>query len=270
MTRNTTRTTTPNRPRVDLRGRYSLMPALTFAELRMLGRRKVVLAVALFLPMMLVGLSYLGQRPETMEQWGATLGVYFMYALMMTPYMSTATQLSSRRDTLVYKRLRTTELDGAELIAASLLAVAALGLVQMLLMLAVFLVAGAPAPDNLPLVLLGVFLGLLLAPILGTFIVSVTRNHERVMFTMMPLLILAVIGARLLDYPVEIIAWLAILVPLVPAADLIAKGWGGAGAGLQTLPVPVSPAVADIVLLVGWTTLAIFVTTRTWRWEPRS
>ena len=270
MTTNETRPAAPDRTMIRSRGRFALMTAFTLTELRLLTRRKGVLAVALLLPMMLVGLSYLGQRPEGSEQWGATLGVYFMYALMMTPYMSTATQLSSRRDTLVYKRLRTTELDGAELIAANLLAVAALGLTQMLLMLGVFLVTGVPAPENLPLVLVGVVLGLILAPILGTFIVSITGNHERVMFTMMPLLILAVIGAQLLDHPIEIVSWLSILVPLVPAADLIAKGWGGSGAGLQTLPLPVSPVVADIVLLVGWTALAIFVTTRTWRWEPRS
>ena len=251
-------------------GRFTLMFALTRAELRLTFRRKGVTAVALLLPMMLVGISYLGQRPETAVQWGATLGVYFMYALMMTPYMSTATQLSARRDTLVFKRLRTTELDGAELISASLLAIAVLGLIQMVLMLAVFLATGAPLPPNPFLVLLGVGLGLVLALVLATFVVAVTGNHERVMFTMMPLLILAVIGAQLLDYRIEAVAWASMLVPLVPAADLIAKGWGGPGAGLETLPVPLSPVVADILLLVGWTVVAILVARRTWRWEPRS
>ncbi|MDA2804679.1 ABC transporter permease [Nocardiopsis suaedae] len=251
-------------------GRVTLMLALTRAELRLLMRRKGVLAVALFLPMMLVGISYLGARPEGPAQWGATLGVYFMYALMMTPYMSTTTQLSARRDTLVYKRLRTTELDGAELIAGSMLAIALLSAVQMALMLGVFTATGAPLPQHPLLVVVGAVLGLVLALVLAAFIVAVTGSHERVMFTMMPLLILAVIGAQLIDYPVQAVAWGAMLVPMVPAADLIAKGFGGTGVGAADLPVPVDPVVADLLLLVAWTAVALLVTRRTWRWEPRS
>ena len=83
--------------------------ALAAVEMRALLRRPGVMVVSALLPVVLLAMTYVGTRPGTAAEWGATLGNYTVITVLVACYMNATTILASRRDLLVLKRLRTSE-----------------------------------------------------------------------------------------------------------------------------------------------------------------
>lgn len=256
----------PAKPR-----RPSPVLALALIELRLVFRRPGLAAVALLLPFVLVGMTYVGERPDTPERWGATLGAHTVIALLLTVYMNTAMVLVSRREGLVFKRLRTSELTSAGLLLSVLLPILVLGSAQLAVMFGINLATGAPAPQRPELVAAAVLLGLPLALALGAMMAALTSTTERVQFTVSPILLGAAVGSQIVTGPFEeVLLWSALAFPLVSVVDLVHKGWAGPGAGVAALPIDAGVVSAALLLPLLWTGAAVLLTVRKWRWEQRS
>lgn len=246
--------------------------ALALVELRLVFRRPVTTASAVLLPLVLVGLTYIGGRPDTPGRWGATLGLHAVIALLITVYMTAATVLTTRRQTLVFKRLRTSELSDTGLLLSVVAPIAVLGAVQLVAVVLVNLATGAPAPQDPGLVVTGLLLGLVLAVAAAGLTAAITTTVERVQFAAMPLLLGASIGTQIVTGAAfsPSLEWAALAFPLVAVSDLVNKGWAGPTAGVVDLPQGLAAVPVDLALLVGWAVIALVLFVRTWRWDPRS
>jgi ABC-2 type transport system permease protein len=263
-------TTTPSRAMTRPRPAWCRVLALAVTELRLLGRRRTVAASAIVLPLALVGLTYVGERPETAGRWGATLGVHAIIALLITVYLTTTMVLATRRQTLVFRRLLTSELSGPGVLTGVLLPVVLLGALQLVAVGVINVATGAPPPAD-PLLLVGATsLGLVPAVVAGVATAAFTSSAERAQFTSMPLFLAAAVGAQIVTGGfAEELVWGAYAVPLVPVADLVAKAWAGPGQGVSTLPVDVPVTTTGLALLALWTGFLLVVAARSWRWDVR-
>lgn len=269
--------TTPNshtvaRHRPAAGGAWRRTWALALVELRLLFRRPVTTASAILLPLVLVGMTFIGERPDSPGRWGATLGQHATLALLITVYLTTATVLTTRRQTLVFKRLRTSELSAPGLLLSVVAPVALLGAGQLGIVVVVHLATGAPAPQDPGLVVAGLVLGLVLAVAAAGLTAAVTANAEAVQFAVVPLVLGASIGSQIVTGAAfsPQLEWAALAVPLVALSDLVHKGWAGPAAGVAELPQGLPVVPVDLVLLVGWAAIAAALFVRTWRWDPRS
>lgn len=261
---------TPPDPSPPAGGPWRRALSLAALELRLVFRRRVTVGSAVLLPLALFGLTFIGGRPTTREAWGAALGIHAILVLLMTVYLTTALVLTTRRQTLVFKRLRTTELTGPGLLGAVVGPVAALGLAQFAFLTVVNLATGAPAPAEPLVAAAGAGLGLVLAVAAAAATAALTSSVERVQITTMPLFLGAAVGSQIVvgDFAVEL-SWAALAVPLVAVSDLVFRGWTGGGAGVPDLG-GLSALPAGLGLLVSWTVVAVVIFARTWRWDPRA
>jgi ABC-2 type transport system permease protein len=266
----------PASVRHDRRGATPLPPwrrvlALTAIELRLVFRRRITAGSAVILPLVLIGLTYLGGRGDSPAGWGAMMGVHVLLVLLMTVYLTTAIVLTTRRHTLVFKRLRTSELSGPGLLLAVMSPMALLAVIQFGIVIAVNLATGAPPPADPLLVMGSALLGLVLALVAAGVTASLTTSPERVQFTTMPLFLGAALGSQIVTqaFP-DLVQWVALIFPLVAVSDAVNKGWAGTAYGVPELPQGLSALPVDIALLIGWAVIALVVFARRWRWDPRS
>lgn len=255
-------------------GRRAFAPGLTLAavELRMLLRRPGLASVAVLLPVVLIAMTYVGTRPEDAVEWGAMLGNFTLIVLLLTGYMNVTTILTSRRDQLVFKRLRTSEITAPGLIASVVLPLATLGLIQSVGLYAGSILADAPVPQHPGLLAVALLTAFPLAFALGAFTSAVTSSSERAQITVLPVFVGAALGGQLVTGPFnDLLVWSSFAFPLASTATLVQKAWGGTDAGITTLPLDVLPVVpAAIAVNLLWCAAAVVLAVRLWRWEPRA
>lgn len=245
--------------------------ALALVELRLIFRRPGLAAITVLLPLVLVAMNYIGEPPADARRWGATMALHVIIAMLIMTYMNTATVLASRRDNLVFKRLRTTELGPVGVVGSTVFPIALLGTAQIVVLIAVNMATGAPAPQRPDLILAAVALGVPLSVALGALMATLTTTAERVQFTVTPLLVGVALGSQIVTGVFsDNVQAAALAFPLVAVADLVNKGWAGSDAGATALPGGIDPVLAGVGLLVVWLLLSVLLTKRSWRWEPRS
>lgn len=241
------------------------MFTLAVMELKLLVRRKITAASVVVLPLALAVLTMIGDRPPNRAGWSGLLSLNFVLMLTLSVFFVSLTVFTARRQSLVLKRLRTSALSDREILLGVLGPVMLVGLVQTVGYLVFCLLIGAPAPAAPTLVLLGVLLGVVAAMALGVATACLSRSVEATQLTSVPVLVAAMAGLLLTPATEPALTVAGLAMPLAGPADLVTKGWGGAGA---TLPdVPVVPL--DLASTVLWLTVAGVAFTRWFRWEPR-
>ncbi|MCX2922076.1 ABC transporter permease [Streptomyces sp. NEAU-W12] len=244
--------------------------ALARAELTLLGRSKGTLFAALFVPAV-VPFS-LRTAADEMDLAGAGLSVGTLilpatigFSLLFAVYAALVGVFVTRREELVLKRLRTGELRDVEILAASSLPSAAIGLAQSLLLaVGCTLLLDMAAPNAVHLAVLGLLLGLVLSAALAAATASFTRTTESAQVTSMPVILVSMLASGM-TVPLEILperlASLCELLPFTPVMTLVRGGLTGNLSGSETL--------FALATGVAWTLVSVFAVRRWFRWEPR-
>ncbi|MBE3001462.1 hypothetical protein IDM40_22610 [Nocardiopsis sp. HNM0947] len=241
--------------------------ALAAVELRALLRRPGATVVSALLPVVLLAMTYVGTRPGTAAEWGATLGNYTVITVLVACYMNATTILASRRDLLVLKRLRTSEVSGTGLILSVFLPLAGIVLVQLAVLYPGAVLTGAPLPERPGLLLLAVVSAVPTCLALAAATTALTASAERAQFAVLPVFVSAALGGQVVGGPFsDALVWSMLTMPLVPSAALVGAGWGGDGITLP-LDLPLVPSALALNLL--WCAAALVLAVRLWRWEPR-
>lgn len=239
---------------------------LSAVELRLLLRRKVTAFSVVVLPLGLVALTVYGPPPASPAEWGALASRHVLLLMVLSVYLVSLTVFTSRRQSLVLKRLRTTELGDRGILAGVLGPVVLVGLAQTVVVLVSCLVAGSPAPADPALLVLGVLLGLAAATAAGIATACLTRSVEAAQLTSLPVIMAAMAGLFLSASADPVTAGVGVALPLSGPADLVTRGWSGTGATVGDLPVP----VLDVAGAALWVVVSLVAFSRWFRWEPRA
>ncbi|GAB2759886.1 ABC transporter permease [Amycolatopsis magusensis] len=232
-------------------------------EIRLLFRRKLTLFSATVMPIGLCVLTWFGVRDRQPENWGSLLGDRFTMLMLLSVFMTSMTIYTARRQSLVLKRLRTTELTDAGVIGAITMPVVAMGVVQALAYFVFCLFLGAPMPTHPWLVVLGMAGGVLLTVTAGMATAALSKSVEATHVTSFPVMIGALAGLFMVGSGDEQVATAGSLMPLIGPSNLLAKGWSGFDTGF-------TPLTVDLGSTLLWGVLFAAVIGRFFRWEPRT
>ncbi|MET7618887.1 ABC transporter permease [Streptomyces sp. NPDC005408] len=246
------------------------LKALGRAELTLLVRNRSALAVALFVPVAMIGAIKASLDPLDPEEAGMSVPEAAMtggigMTLIMVVYTNLVSAYTARREALVLKRLRTGEASDPEILTGIALPAAVLALAQC----AVMVVAGVvllrlKVPVRPELLVAGVLVGMVLLSALAAATSAYTRTVESAQITTLPVFLVSMIGSGLF-IPLEVLpqkmASLCELLPMTGVVQLVRAGWLG---GAQTYDL-----LGAALNALAWTVLAVFAVVRWFRWEPR-
>ena len=194
-------------------------------------------------------------------------------AVVFPVYYNVLSQFVNRRDELVLKRLRAGETRDLELLVSLALPGCVMALGVALVAVPVAIALGEPAPLN-PLVYVGAaVLSVVLFAALAFWTAAWTRNAEAAQLTSLPVVLLALLGQVSPGLPADVqrvVEW----TPGAAMTELVRTGWFGFGEpGVErTLDAAGTWAAAGqpVLVLVGWTALAVWLAARSQHWEPRT
>ncbi|WP_433271933.1 ABC transporter permease [Actinosynnema sp. CS-041913] len=229
-----------------------MIAALGVVELKLLLRNRTAATLALVMPLLMGG--YFAMSLSS-DGWPVAIALQLLTTFGFTVYVTVTTSLTSRRQDLYLKRLRTGAASDAVVLTGVVLPSVLLGLVQAALLLGISVALGAPLPSRPELVALALVGGLAMSCAAGVATSGVTSTAELAQITTGPFF-LALLGGG---------AWAmgssdarTLLVPGGGVADLVSVAWGGEGdVGLAVLS------------LAGWTAVGCALSVRLFRWDAR-
>ncbi|WBB56174.1 hypothetical protein [Verrucosispora sp. WMMD573] len=235
---------------------------IAFSELIQIFRNRLVLVTSFIIPVVVS--AYFVRQHETFAALGS-LGYIAAIVLFTVAafglYATTVTTLASRRQNLFLKRLRSTAIGDAGIIAGLLLPATVVAVVQVAAILtALAMVAGGPA--NIPLLVVAIVATVAMLLGLGLATAGLTNSPEHAQVTTLPVT-LGVIGVAswVGISGTEDLALLKRLLPGGSATEMVMNAWNG------------GVAVTDSLLLLaptlGWVVIAVVAATRLFKWEPR-
>jgi ABC-2 type transport system permease protein len=238
-----------------------------------LMRNRLNLSYALLLPLLPLGLLFLGDRGDV----GigiSNVSTVLLMALIFPVYYNVLSMVVTRRDELVLKRLRTGEARDAEILLAIAIPGTIITVLVALITVPLSMAAGLPLPVNPLLVLAGILLACATFAALAVWTAAWTRNAEAAQLTSMPVIILATIGLMRPGFPESTHLWFG-LTPGAALSDVVRVGWFGRttelssneAVGFAGTWAEVAPALAVLVL---WVVIAMVLARRSMRWEPRT
>ena len=237
-------------------------------EIRLLFRRKTTAFAASVLPIGLCVMTWFTVRNRAPESWGSLVSDRFVMLMLLSVFMTSMTVYTARRQSLVLKRLRTSELTDAGVITAITMPVVTMGVAQVLVYVVFCLFVGAPVPTHPWLLLLGLASGLLMTVAAGMAIAAVSRSVEATPVTAFPVIVATLAGLFMQDAPDAAVVASGVMLPLIGPADLVAKGWSGYDAGATLTSMP--PLVLGLASTLLWAAVFAAVIARFFRWEPRA
>jgi ABC-2 type transport system permease protein len=267
------------RPSLAPRAGVRLSPHRTLGLARanalLVVRNRLTLLYAVVLPLLPLGLLLLGDSDdaEAAGAGAAAVVTALMTAAVFPVYYNLLSQLVTRRDELVLKRLRTGESTDAEIVVSLALPGFVVALGTAVLAVPIAVAFGQPAPRNALLYAVTVVATMVLFTALACWTAAWTRNAEAAQVTSMPVILVAIVGQVAVGFPEELRRWTD-LTPGAALTDLVRVSWFGLERGSleQTLGVAGtwSASVQPLLVLAVWTALAVVLARRSMRWEPRS
>ncbi|MFF3664866.1 ABC transporter permease [Microtetraspora malaysiensis] len=248
-------------------------------------RTPASVVVAFGLPLLFGGLMPL-IMPDG-EVGGATMSVYMVTGVIvmvvaMTGFLNLVEALVGRRQALILKRLRGTELPDLAIFGGEILTVIAVGLLQLVLLIAMAkLLHGIDLPADPALLVVTLIAGLAVFAALAVAASGRVPGQGTTVMVSMPVLLLT-IGFSGFAYPVsEFPGWLravAAVLPITPIAQGVRTAYVGRDFVHQTgsaVPPEVGVLEGFQVMGSGWLVLAAWLVAALWagkrwfRWEPR-
>ncbi|MED7925677.1 ABC transporter permease [Nonomuraea sp. LP-02] len=186
------------------------------------------------------------------ELFPATLAI----VLSITAFMNITVALTGRRDQLVLKRLRATELTDGQILAGQISSNATQTfLVIVGCAVAVFLAAGVAPPPNALVVALVVAAGSAVMALLGAAYTAAVPRAELAAAYTMPVFLIAGVSAGAMG-PIPLPSWLRPALDLLPTSVVVDA-------------VRTGEPLRAVLVLAGWAAVGL-VALRLWfRWEPR-
>lgn len=176
--------------------------------------------------------------------------------LAITTFMTVVVAVTTRRDQLVLKRLRTTELTDAQILGGQIASVVTQTVVIIALsVLAVRLLAGVPLPGDPLLFTAAVVLGSAVMALLGAAYTAAIPRAELAAAFAMPVFLLAGVGAGAMG-PIPLPSFLQAALDLLPTAAVVSAIRHG-------------EVLVPALILAGWTVIGIAGLRLWFRWEPR-
>ena len=246
---------------------------LARANATLVLRNRFTLFNAVVLPLLPLGLLLVGDSGGAGGAGAAAVATVLMMAALFPVYYNLLSQLVTRRDELVLKRLRTGESTDAEIIVSLALPGVVIALGTAVLTVPVAMALGQDAPLNPLLYAVAVVVTLMLFAALACWTAAWTRNAEAAQVTSMPVVLLAVLGQAAVGFPADVRRWTD-LTPGAAMTDLVRVSWFGVETGGtdRTLDLSDTWAAAGqpLLVLTAWAVVAAFLARRSMRWEPRS
>ncbi|HEX8497339.1 MAG TPA: ABC transporter permease [Actinomycetales bacterium] len=248
---------------------------LARANAVLVTRNRVTLLYAVVLPLLPLGLLLVGDSggDGSVGTGAAAIVTALMMAAVFPVYYNLLSQLVTRRDELVLKRLRTGESTDAEIVVSLALPGLVVALVTAVLAVPIAVAFGQPAPRNALLYAVVVLATMVLFAALACWTAAWTRNAEAAQVTSMPVILLAVVGQVAVGFPEQVRRWTD-LTPGAALTDLVRISWFGLERGSlePTLTSAGTWAAAGppLLVLAAWTALGVVLARRSMRWEPRS
>ncbi|GAA3224651.1 ABC transporter permease [Actinocorallia longicatena] len=201
------------------------------------------------------------------------------FFLLAAVLFNLASALTARREERTLRRLRTSALSDREILGASMLGAGLLYTVQAGAIMVV-IVAGLDggAPRDVPLLLTGMALGVVVFSLLALALSGLTPNAEAIQWTAAPILLVSIAASGFLfplDGLPEAVRQTAGAMPLTPVVEITRTAWLGrdytTGGGRDALGSAGAWAACAIPLLtlLAWTGLGALMARRWFRWEPR-
>ncbi|MFD0884276.1 ABC transporter permease [Streptosporangium algeriense] len=249
-------------------------------DLTLVFRNTTVLFTVLLLPLLMAWLFTQTQGEATIE--GAPAGLFVLTGvpgLIMgfAVFVNLVNSLTARREELVLKRLRGGQPSAAAVLAGSALGALALFLGQVVLLGVWIRRTEGALPANVPLMLLAAVLGVAVFGLLAAACSGLTPNAEMAQITVLPVLLLMMIGSPVafpsnaLSGPLGTISGLLPVTPVVKimrSAFLGADHYTGSGRALSALE-QWTGALPSFGILIGWVAVTALLAKWLFRWEPR-
>ncbi|WP_030265998.1 ABC transporter permease [Streptomyces sp. NRRL B-24484] len=209
--------------------------------------------------------------------------VGFIGLALVTSFINLLNGVVARRDDLVLKRLRGTEVPPTAIFAGQIGAGGAVVLLQVLVLGAVSVGwFGAELPADPLLFLLTVAAGYLLFAVLAVALSGVTPSAETAPMVATPVLLLCMFGSGVVAPVASMPDWLqpvAHVLPLAPVVETLRTAWFGRGFGHETWAgAPLdrldllhgwAHAAPSLLMIAAWVAAAAVLGRRLFRWEPR-
>lgn len=254
------------------------MWSLARAEALLLWRNRTAMLNAVALPLFMVALlvaSGAFDAPEDLNVGALIVTMMVSSTLLVVVYYNLVTAWVARREELVLKRLRTGEVNDAEILLGTAVPSVAIAWGQMLIVVvAAFAMFDLDLPVNAFIVVVAIVLGTAVFMLLAAVSSSMTRNVETAQVTTMPVLLVPLVASGLffpLDKLPEFAESVARFLPLTPVVDLLRLGLTGTTIDGGTVGAAASfgAAVVPLLILGVWVGAGVWATRRWFRWEPR-
>ncbi|WP_278314233.1 hypothetical protein [Lolliginicoccus levis] len=243
---------------------------MSLFEVRYTFKQRMVLAMLAFGPVMAILLATVVESDDR-AVWGTMVASTTPVLVTMSVASALAIVIAVRRESHVFKALRTTELSPVQMVLALAAPYLVIGMVVGALVLGAFTLLGAPAPESWALLLAGLVGVVMLSIIGGIATGAFSTSAASVQFTTIPVLLVSVAFPTLALQPLieaEARSWL-LLAPFSGVADLLARGMG---ADLASAPAALGMPIVlvDVLSTVVWIGAGLWLARATWRWEPRA
>jgi ABC-2 type transport system permease protein len=221
---------------------------LARAEIVSLRRSPLALVNAVLLPVA-SGVGWVLLARDTGKDLGGdAMAMQVLMLLGFTAYAAATTTLVARRQELVLKRLRTSRLTGAGVVAGLLLPYAGLVAIQTALLVGVTVAAGGRPPDRWWPLFVAVVAGTVLSMALAVATAVVTPAPELAQLTTVPVF-LGLVGGGLWLLNAGAASLPMLFVPGVPLAELVRLGWRP---GSPVLSIIAAGLLGGVAVWVGF------------------
>ncbi|GAA1260361.1 ABC transporter permease [Sphaerisporangium rubeum] len=248
-------------------------------DLKILSRNQTAMFTVLLLPLLM---GWLFTRAGEGTIAGMPLEVFVLTGLpgvlpIYAVFVNLVNSFTARREELVLRRLRGGQTSAAGIFGGAVLGGAAVQLAQTALIVAWLQAVDGPRPANIPLLLLASVLGAGVFALLAAACSGLTRTTEHAQITVLPVLLVATIGAPLFTPLSAMPPQLAIpagLIPSTPVVELVRTAVTGAdfsGGAAERLTVAGQwlAALPSLGVLVVWLLVAGLAARWLFRWDPR-
>ncbi|SDG54525.1 ABC-2 type transport system permease protein [Sinosporangium album] len=250
-------------------------------DLTMLGRNQTALFNVVLLPL-LIGWMYTTLAPEqSIEGVPADLFILTGLSGMMlgfVVFVNLVNSFTARREELVLKRLRGGQSSSVAIFGGAGLSAFALYAFQtVLLSVWISRLGDGGMPSNIPLMLLTGVLGVAVFALIAAAFSGITRNAELAQISVLPVLLVVIIGSPVMGplsvfpEPLQIVSK---LIPTTPVTEImrtayLGRDFIGDGGGTLTVAEQWIEALPSLGVLVVWVGVAALLARWLFRWDPR-
>lgn len=237
---------------------------LAAAETRLILRDRTVLVTAAALPLVFAILLSRSGMADLAASTGALAALQLATLQMFGLFTTVTMTLTARRQQRYLQRLRTSPASTASIVAGLSGPLVLIVLAQTVIVFAYLAWESGVDPARVDLLVLAFAIGAVASVALGFLTASFTRSPEAAQITVLPGLLVLILGATMAMLPEGgPMSLLRNVIPGAGAAALTQAGWDGVGAD------PFGALVAPLLGALAVAAVSALVAAKRFRWQPR-